>query len=102
MFFFDDIVERPRETFEDIVRFIGADIRKRFPLVPVWYNRKEGNAKPCVSAEARAWVAAAFQDELRSCSERFGERGRQWLDRNPSGDFNERKRPESVAICSEV
>jgi hypothetical protein len=82
VFFFDDVAEHPRQVFRQILEFIGGDIRHRLPLVPLTYNRKSGAPKVQIAPEARAWVRAAFTDELARCAERFGTYGRRWQKRH--------------------
>jgi Sulfotransferase family len=82
IFYFDDIVARPVEAFRAIVDYIGADYRKRIPLVSPGFNRQGRTEKAGFSPEAREWVRLAFQPELRACAELFGPYGRKWLDRH--------------------
>lgn len=81
IFFFDDLSNRPAEVYREIVSFIGADPRKRIPIVSPGYNRKAGTRRIHVEPQVREWVRSAFQDELRACADLFGARGEQWLRR---------------------
>lgn len=79
VFYFDDIARQPEATLKQIVAFIGGDYRNRIPIVRAGYNRKQGNEKVEVSAEAREWARHAFQPALEACAERFGRYGEAWL-----------------------
>ena len=79
---FDDLAASPEQTYRDILRYIGADYRKRIPIVSPAYNRKAGSKKLHVSPEARAWVSEKFQTELHACAEMFGAQGMVWLQRH--------------------
>jgi hypothetical protein len=78
VFYFDDVVARPRETFGNILEYIGSSYRFRMWSVPVSYNRKAKERRVSPSPEAREWVRCAFQQELARCADRFGERGEAW------------------------
>lgn len=87
IFHFDDLAADPVRTYRQIVDYIGADYRKRIPVVSAAYNRKAGAKKVSVSPEAREWVRAHFRPELEACANLFGARGERWLKRHnqPSG-----------------
>jgi hypothetical protein len=80
VFYFDDISQRPEPTLREIVAYVGADYRRRIPAIPAGYNRKRGNEKVAISAEAREWARQAFQPALEACAARFGRLGEAWLD----------------------
>ena len=82
IFFFDDLASEPGQAYREIVEFIGADIRKRIPLISPRYNRKAGALRLRASPEVREWVRNAFQEELHCCADMFGKRGEKWLRRH--------------------
>jgi hypothetical protein len=86
IFHFDNLAADPVRTYKRIVDYIGADHRKRIPVVSPAYNRKAGQKKISASAEAREWVREHFQPELEACAELFGERGERWLKRHGHPD----------------
>lgn len=86
IFFFDDIAERPEQTFRKVVDFIGGDYSNRLPLVAPGYNRQGGSDRAPISPEAREWVRRAFKPELEASAQRFGPYGERWLRRHTSGD----------------
>lgn len=82
IFYFDDLASEPGQAYRDIVDYIGADVRKRIPLISPRYNRKAQADKLLVAPEVREWVRSAFQKELESCADMFGDRGEKWLHRH--------------------
>lgn len=84
--FFDDIAERPAQALREIVGFIGADYRKRIPLVSASRNRNRGEVRADISAEARDWARQAFDEELLRCAARFGAHARTWLKSDGTGE----------------
>lgn len=79
---FDDLAADSVKSYREIIDHIGADYRKRIPVVSPAYNRKAGSKKVRVSPEAREWVREHFQPELEACAELFGRYGEQWLRRH--------------------
>lgn len=86
LFYFDDIVQQPRDTFRSILEYIGSDFREHFPLVPVGYNRKASQPRVTPSVEAREWVREAFQEELHRCAKRLLPHGEHWLSAHSGPD----------------
>lgn len=85
VFYFDEIVARPRGVFREILDYIGSSYRHHLPIVPVSYNRKARNRRVSPSDEARQWIRNAFQAELSRCAERFKPYGERWFDRHCEG-----------------
>ncbi|WP_395624166.1 sulfotransferase [Sphingomonas daechungensis] len=82
IFYFDDLTERPAHFYKEMVAFIGADPKKRIPMISTAYNRKAGQPKIEVCPEVRQWVRDAFANELRACAKLFGEHGERWRRRH--------------------
>jgi hypothetical protein len=78
VFYFDDIVARPRQAFGNILEYIGSSYRHRISFVPVAYNRKTRRPRVSPSPEALEWIRRAFQEELARCASRFGAHGEEW------------------------
>jgi hypothetical protein len=96
VFYFDDVVHHPRDTFRSILDYIGSDWRYHFRLIPIGYNRKAGHPRVSPSPEAREWVRVAFLDELRRCAARFGGHGERWLEKHQDGG-GKATAPQAVA-----
>lgn len=82
IFLFDDLAADPVKTYREIIDYIGADYRKRIPIISPAYNRKAGSGKVRVSPDAKEWVRETFQPQLRACAELFGSQGEAWLQRH--------------------
>jgi hypothetical protein len=86
VFYFDDVARHPDRALREILTYIGSDYRYHFPVLPPKYNRKGRMRRVAPSPEAREWVRLAFQDELHRCADRFGEHGKNWLERHRDGN----------------
>ena len=86
VFYFDDVAQRPGETFARILDYIGSNYRYHLPVIPIGFNRKGRRQRVSPTSEARAWVQGAFNDELRRCAARFDPHGKRWLDSSGDGD----------------
>ena len=82
IFMFDDLANNPKSTLKEIVAYVGADYRKRIPVVSAALNRKAREPKAPVSPDAREAIRQAFQPELERCAELFGHYGERWFDRH--------------------
>jgi hypothetical protein len=96
VFYFDDVVDHPGDTFRSILDYIGSDWRYHLPLIPIGYNRKARYPRVSPSPEAREWVRLEFQDELRRCAARFGAHGERWLEKHEDGGGQVAARPAAA------
>jgi hypothetical protein len=74
---FDDIVHRPTETLQDILRFIGADPFKRSQLPPD-YNPKSKLKKLQMPNNIRDILLDYLAEEVRNCASLLGGAARAW------------------------
>jgi hypothetical protein len=76
-FFFDEIATSPEKVRDDILRFLGASLKKKSGKIPADYNRK-AKTKLEMPPLARDVLAEHFRDELEASAEIFGGPARNW------------------------
>ena len=77
-FLLDDIVEKPEETRQDVLAYLGADPEKPSGELAAGHNKKAGGNKLEFDEQTKAVLVEYFRDELRTCAGLFGERAKAW------------------------
>lgn len=77
IFFFDDIAATPENVRADVLRFLGADPKKKSRGVPPEHNRK-AKAKLEMPPLARDVLVDHFRKELEASAAVFGGPAREW------------------------
>jgi hypothetical protein len=78
-FFLDDVVKRPDETRNEVLRFLGADPDKPSIVKPD-FNRKAKIAGAERTTKMQKLLQARFAEERRRCAELFGGPAAGWPD----------------------
>lgn len=81
VFFFEDVLDAPKETLEKIILLVGASPKARLPFIPHTINRNSASTPLEMSPEVKQFVTEYFKPELEACVDLFGAKGEKWLKR---------------------
>ena len=76
--FFDDIVNQPQETRDQVVRFITGSTDVGHFGISATHNKKVNKAKADMADSTVDYIRALFREELERCKVEFGEKAGAW------------------------